>query len=661
MNFRQKITLYLLLYIAMCSAAFAQVVEIPDPNLRAAIADVLGIPRGAPITQDDMNRLTHLDVLDQGIANLTGLEFAINLTSLRIADNPISDLRPLAGLTQLEDLSMWAVRHADISPLSNLTSLRGLDIAACIIDDISALATLTQLVGLNIRGNNIADIRPLSNLKRLKSLHADNNRITDVTPLSNLPRLDWLEIHHNQITDHSPLDALALSHFTYDQTCEMPPLPLEPRLANRNYPSVFTRWGGASRIDNRPDVSLTENTALHDLWYDGPQFDLEFQETSHGFAIAGILDEAVQRRDEYLSINPNMVFIVDIRMREEWVWDLPENWPGWIRDADGQRVSDWPDAFLNDFTNPLVQDRIVQQAIAVSKCGLYDGIFFDYWTEKWPVLSGWRSMEAEQRARDEILRRIRAATRPNFLITGNVNNAILPRTTPYVNSGFMETVVPADRDLEDVTREINIDANSLFWLDKNLREPRVNGIEGWAVPTEAPDSPTNLRWMRAFTALSLTHSDEYVAYRNIIGDSYHWYDFCDANLGRPVGEKGQVYEGRSSEGTASAIEIPGLYIREFTNGWAVYNHSGAAQVITLPEEVQGVASGLVNTEHALPNLDGEMYLRVKPKNPADVNGDGVVNIFDLTIVAQEFGTDSLKGDEDGVVNVFDLVFVANQF
>ena len=242
MNFRQKITLYLLLYIAMCSAAFAQVVEIPDPNLRAAIADVLGIPRGAPITQDDMNRLTHLDVLDQGIANLTGLEFAINLTSLRIADNPISDLRPLAGLTQLEDLSMWAVRHADISPLSNLTSLRGLDIAACIIDDISALATLTQLVGLNIRGNNIADIRPLSNLKRLKSLHADNNRITDVTPLSNLPRLDWLEIHHNQITDHSPLDALALSHFTYDQTCEMPPLPLEPRLANRNYPSVFTRW-----------------------------------------------------------------------------------------------------------------------------------------------------------------------------------------------------------------------------------------------------------------------------------------------------------------------------------------------------------------------------------------------------------------------------------
>ena len=67
-----------------------------------------------------------------------------------------------------------------------------------------------------------------------------------------------------------------------------------------------------------------------------------------------------------------------------------------------------------------------------------------------------------------------------------------------------------------------------------------------------------------------------------------------------------------------------------------------------------------------------MYLRktvvsdqppVTSKNPADVNGDGAVNILDLTLVAQAFGKDGLQGDVngDGVVNVFDLVFVANQF
>ena len=55
-----------------------------------------------------------------------------------------------------------------------------------------------------------------------------------------------------------------------------------------------------------------------------------------------------------------------------------------------------------------------------------------------------------------------------------------------------------------------------------------------------------------------------------------------------------------------------------------------------------------------------MYLRMEPANPADVNGDGVVNILDLVVVAQELGTGNPEADVngDGVVNVFDLVFVA---
>ena len=50
MKFRQRITLSLLLYIVLGSAAFAQVVEIPDPNLRAAVRDTLNLP-GAPASR----------------------------------------------------------------------------------------------------------------------------------------------------------------------------------------------------------------------------------------------------------------------------------------------------------------------------------------------------------------------------------------------------------------------------------------------------------------------------------------------------------------------------------------------------------------------------------------------------------------------------------
>ena len=312
-----------------------------------------------------------------------------------------------------------------------------------------------------------------------------------------------------------------------------------------------------------------------------------------------------------------------------------------------------------DFTHPHIQDRIVQQAIAIDKCGLYDGIFFDFWSDECPVLAGWdgksiqyfRTLDAERLARANIIRRIRAATRPTFLTMGNTNHVTIPLTAPYVNAGFMEVGVPYDNTGAELENALNQVENTLLWFADNLREPRIHALEGTSIPSEPPDSPNNIRWMRTITTLSLTHSDGYVVFHRSKGDRL-WYDFWDADLGKPVGAKAQVYDGRE-----------GLYIREYTNGWAVYNHSGAPQVITLPEKTQGVASGVMNTEHALPNLDAEMYLRVTPKNPADVNGDGVVNILDLTLVAQGFGTDSLKGDvnEDGVVNVFDLVFVANQF
>ena len=38
----------------------------------------------------------------------------------------------------------------------------------------------------------------------------------------------------------------------------------------------------------------------------------------------------------------------------------------------------------------------------------------------------------------------------------------------------------------------------------------------------------------------------------------------------------------------------GLFIREFTNGWAVYNRSGTAQEIEFSEEVSGWDSGVVH-------------------------------------------------------------------
>ena len=50
----------------------AAVVQIPDPNLRAVIAEALGKSPNAPITVEEMERLGRLDAREQGHPRFNG-------------------------------------------------------------------------------------------------------------------------------------------------------------------------------------------------------------------------------------------------------------------------------------------------------------------------------------------------------------------------------------------------------------------------------------------------------------------------------------------------------------------------------------------------------------------------------------------------------------
>ena len=592
----------------------AQEVIMPDVNLQRAVRSALHLNANQPITRTDLITLERLVAPSQHIIDLTGLEHAVELEYLVLSGNDIYDLTPLRTLIKLEHLALGENRIADISPLEGLT----------------------QLQELHLTSNSVIDVSPLAHLSMLRKLHLSNNLIADVSPLANLKDLIELEIRTNPALDYSTLSAIP--YLTYDECCEVEPLPVLDRITNRDYPSVGKLWGGNQAWHDaldRPDLTSMEQIALHDLWLAGTLFWLKPKETADGFKMVGSMSEARQLRDEYLALNPHLIFLRTIPFRHKHLHQLPPDSPFWVRDDNGDIARDGIRGFY-DFTNPAVQERILSEVRAVNRCGFFDGILFDWWNDNSQVLGKYRTRAQENQARDTIIRRVRAETRPDFLVFVNAGPHILPLTGPFVNGTFMETVEPHDNPPEDMPSKLNTYANTLSWSESTMRQPRINLLEGWANPNEPADSPMNRRWMRVFTTLSLTHSDGYVLFTNGFGHSHAWYDFWDADLGQPVGEKAQVYDGRE-----------GLYIREFTNGWAAYNESGAPQVIRLPEKVQGVASGLVNVEHALPNLDGEMYLRATPKNPADVNGDGVVNILDLTLVAQGFGTDSLKGDVNG--------------
>ena len=196
-------------------------VKIADPNLERAIREELGLPVEVPITQLVMNQLTRLRASQRQISILTGLEHAVNLKMLSLWGNPISDISPISGLVQLQHL----------------------DFGGCHITDISPIENLIELTYLTLHSNlRIVDITPIANLTKLVELRLSHNRIVDISPLAHLTELEVLTIHGNQIIDHSPLDGLSLTLLERDECCKLPALPIDDRLENRSFPSVFQAW-----------------------------------------------------------------------------------------------------------------------------------------------------------------------------------------------------------------------------------------------------------------------------------------------------------------------------------------------------------------------------------------------------------------------------------
>ena len=203
-----RLYLFLLVCFSISVTATAQTVDIPDPNLRAAIEAELGKAQGDTITMADIANLTRLSALFANISDLTGLEGATNLTELLLGGNSISDISPLKGLTNLKYLYLSDNSISDISPLAGLTNLTELYLSDNSIFDISPLAGLNNLTELLLADNSISDISPLAGLNNLTELFLANNSISDISPLAGLNNLTRLSLDYNPISDISALSGL---------------------------------------------------------------------------------------------------------------------------------------------------------------------------------------------------------------------------------------------------------------------------------------------------------------------------------------------------------------------------------------------------------------------------------------------------------------------
>ena len=598
--FRKLAMIMLVFVFLMCASVSAQD-WMPDENLREAVREALGLTEGELLTKKSMENLVELYAQRRQISDITGLEFAINLEVIFIFGNPI----------------------ADLSPITNL-----------------------KLKNLNAGGCKIVDISPLENMLTLEHLHLHYNQINDITPLLNLKNLEALSLLGNPITNYVVIEqSLNLEYHDWGQACKVLNIPIQDRIGNKTYPAIFSGW---SDILNQPDLTRLDMLSKFDLTFCCPYFGLAWMLTPQGWKLSGDVEQAISNRELVGNKNPNTLYLMPITYYSARLDSHPLYADYYLRDENGDPIIDIWEEYRLDFTIPELHDIVVQRAIAIAECGLYDGIMFDHWNEG-RRLSNHYTLEEEHNARDTILKRIRNSVDDDFLIIANTNWGKIPKWSKYNNGAFMELdmgLLVGYDNWEGYTSDNLIHfENVLTWNEQNMRHPQINCLEGWGIATEAPDSQNNL-----FTTMSLTHSDGYVLYTEGRSHSAYWYDFWDADLGKPISDKATLYEN-----------IDGLFIREFANGWAVYNRSGTSQSIRFGTHVVGKASEFGGTEHTIPDLDGEIYLKSKNSMSTDINGDGIVNVLDLVIVANGFGTTKPDINGDGIVNILDLVIVANAF
>ncbi|KAJ4290654.1 protein phosphatase regulatory subunit Sds22 [Collariella sp. IMI 366227] len=143
--------------------------------------------------------LNDLDLYDNLISHVRGLDDLVNLTSLDLSFNKIKHIKHISHLTELTDLYFVANKISRIDGLDGLTKLRNLELGSNRIRELENLDSLKALEELWVAKNKITSLAGLSGLPNLRLLSIQSNRIRDLSPLKDVPQLEELYISHNAL------------------------------------------------------------------------------------------------------------------------------------------------------------------------------------------------------------------------------------------------------------------------------------------------------------------------------------------------------------------------------------------------------------------------------------------------------------------------------
>ena len=656
------------------TTANAQEVHIPDENLANAIRATLGLPTNAVITADAMLELTVLHAPGKGIAALTGLEHAVNLTRLNLGGagvdgewhtNPISDVSPLANLTQLTWLNLWDTAISDVSPLANLTQLTWLNLWDTAVSDVSPLANLTQLTRLELVSIPVSDVSPLANLTQLTYLRLDFTPVSDVSPLANLTQLTWLSLEGTAVSDVSPLanltqlttlwlkfatavsDVSPLANLTQLTTLHLISTAVSDVSPLANLTQLTTLWLTGTAVS---DVSaLTSLTNLESLVLAGCPLNAAARQThiptiqANGTEVAfdpfkpiqlpGVpsLVSLIYFRPSDIPVRPNVDAEIDALIKEAQRFYADEmERHGFGRktfqfeaDANGNAVvhhvnGKFTEAYYKQNPGGGKETReqiyIPRQSITVE---MLDGDLLSVggqgggspYSGGSAVIDNWGWSTIAHELGHAFGMNYHDFRDNRYIMSYGSDEELSPCFAAWldVHPAFNPTVVPRGT---------------------------YATIQMLPATLAAPPNTIRLRFTVTAPAGSLYQARLLTPEKNVL----HGYAF---NSGGLIGCK--RIDGNPTSSTV-----------EFVTALTPDTERVGLQII-------GIDSS--STIERFP-IDVASLTEAAPQLVADVNGDGIVNIQDLVLVAGQFGETGKNGADvngDGVVNIQDLVLVAGAF
>ena len=203
--------------------------------------------------------LRELNLADNRLLGLTGIEFLTDLTFLNVSKNSLIDLE---GLNRLKSLTtLYAQQNQlgriesyvdenknktydqgepiddqsgngkrDIDPLvevQSLPQLAHLYLYNNLLESIDSIQDLPNLVTLFASGNKLRNISNLQNCKNLIRLSLSDNKISSLSGLGKLRRLQYLYLVENRLSDLRPLrgmTSLKELHLQRNQLVEVRPI-----------------------------------------------------------------------------------------------------------------------------------------------------------------------------------------------------------------------------------------------------------------------------------------------------------------------------------------------------------------------------------------------------------------------------------------------------